>query len=491
VKQHLRLDFGGVRSGPRVTSQGFLKLDGVLGRCGVNRYTRDGKVVRELRLPEEVFSAESMESFAGAPLTYLHPPVTEAWLTRKSWRDYEIGSIGDTVKRLDGDFMGGVVTVKDDARVQETVAGKLRELSPGYRCVEMEMKPGVHELYGAYDCIQRGIIGNHVGFGPRGWGRQGREVEVKLDGSDAGHVGIMRLDQSELGEYLRMKIANSGLTLLEVAQRTNIIEPIHGDPLKFSGSTTQTWILESIIDGWTPRPTDAQLESLAKVLQLEIDDLIRLLPDGERRFDGHSHAPATRSKRMAAKSELKLDGLTVELEQRDHDVVRKAIDERDKQIVSLTGEKSALQAKLDGVTEKLTLAEKALTEAPAKVRAEVESRVKLEATAQRFGVKLDGLTTETAIKQAVILKLKPKADLTGKDEAYINARFDSAVEDAGTGGAAAAAETNPGLAKLTQVAATPTSTEVRVDGGSTDEDPDPEAARKARLKTQGEAWQKK
>lgn len=311
----LRLDFAGMRD-PRVTSQGFLRLDAQLGRCGVLRYTQpDGSVRRELRLPEEVFAADAMASLEGAPLTYKHPPRSDAWINRQTWREHQIGFVGDTITRLDGDFVGGTVTVQDELRVNEVATGKLRELSPGYTCREMEMKPGVHATYGAYDAIQRGIIHNHVGLGPQGWGRQGRDVAVHLDAADDDDVGILRLDQSALGDFLRARILESGMTVLEVAKSARIIDPIQGDPLKFTGATQPTWILESILDGWTPRPTDEQLEALARVLGLRMDALLALLPTSDAPSGGR-HLPGAR---QDARDDIDPDRVRAERLKREQD----------------------------------------------------------------------------------------------------------------------------------------------------------------------------
>jgi len=444
-KAVLRLDFGAPMRGPKVTTQGFLRLDAQLGRCGVNRYQQaDGSIRRELRLPEEVFAPKAMESLAGAPLTYKHPPAADAWITRSTWRDHQIGFVGDAIARLDGDLVGGAVTVQDEKRVDDVLSGKLHDLSPVY-VSRIDNVSGVHDLYGAYDCIQRNIVHNSVGIGERGWGRQGKDVAIRLDGQDAAGAAVLRLDASALGEYLRSAIQASGLSFMDVAKATGIIEPIVGDPLKFTGCSTQTWILESILDGWTPRPTDAQLEALAKVLRLEMDDLIRQLPESERRYDGLTHRPTARKASMQT-IEIKLDGLSLDLPSRDADIVRKAIDARDAEIAKLKTEFSTLQARADGLNEKLTAAQKELTEAPAKVRAQVEARVALEGTAKRFEVKLDGddgkPKTDRQLREDVVRKLKPTADLTGKDDAYVQARFDSAVEDAPS----SSASVNPGLA---------------------------------------------
>ncbi|MEI6805588.1 MAG: DUF2213 domain-containing protein, partial [Myxococcaceae bacterium] len=68
-----RFDFVGTTQALETTSQGFVRVDARLTRTGIFTYHQDGKVTRELRLPEEVFRSDSLKSIAGAPVTDLHP----------------------------------------------------------------------------------------------------------------------------------------------------------------------------------------------------------------------------------------------------------------------------------------------------------------------------------------------------------------------------------------------------------------------------------
>jgi hypothetical protein len=112
-------------------------------------------------------------------------------------------------------------------------------------------------------------------------------------------------------------------------------------------------------------------------------------------------------------------------------VVQKALADRDAKITSLTADASAQQARFDGLTEKLTAAEAQVKDLPTKIRGEIAARVDLEGRARKVlgaDVKLDG-KTDRELREMVIAALKPKAELAGKDDAYIQARFDSALEE--------------------------------------------------------------
>lgn len=170
-----RLDFGRFSKVTR-TPQGGMRVPANLTRVGVFVYRRaDGAEVRELRPAEEVFAEDSLATLAGAPVTDLHPdgPVSPA-----TWRKLSIGHVGDEVK-ADGSFVAAKLRIQDGEAVAAVERGDRAELSCGYTC-QIDATPGVFEGE-RYDRIQRSIRYNHVAIGPRGWGRAGGEVALRLD----------------------------------------------------------------------------------------------------------------------------------------------------------------------------------------------------------------------------------------------------------------------------------------------------------------------
>jgi hypothetical protein len=74
------------------TSDGFLKGRAVVTSVGVFTYqNKDGSFTRELRLPEEVFNADSLESMKMKPVANDHP--TEK-ITDENVKKYQVGSLG-------------------------------------------------------------------------------------------------------------------------------------------------------------------------------------------------------------------------------------------------------------------------------------------------------------------------------------------------------------------------------------------------------------
>jgi hypothetical protein len=95
---------------------------------------------------------------------------------------------------------------------------------------------------------------------------------------------------------------------------------------------------------------------------------------------------------------------------------------------------STLEAERDTYKERADKAEKELKEAkalaadPKRIDEAVKVKLVLMDAANRAGVEVKADMTDTEIKKAVILAKFPTAKLDGKDEAYITARFDAALE---------------------------------------------------------------
>lgn len=171
-----RIDRGNL-SKPVKMSNGWLRIDGRLTRTGVFTYrNNDGTMRRELRLPEEVFKSDAMQSFALVPVTDEHPP---GFLDAKNTREYARGSVAGTLRK-DGEFVAGELLVTDADLIKKLEDGAARELSCGYNC-DLDEKPGITSDGLRYDAIQRNIRGNHVAVVAKG--RAGPEARVRMDGA--------------------------------------------------------------------------------------------------------------------------------------------------------------------------------------------------------------------------------------------------------------------------------------------------------------------
>lgn len=155
-------------------ANGFLRAPAFLTRTGVFEYRLDdGSVRRELRLPEEVFHADALASFALAPITDDHP--AEGFVTAANAKALSVGHIGEGVKQ-DGDRVRALAMITDAGVVEKVRGGKV-QLSCGYVC---DLEPAAGEWNGQrYDAIQRGIRGNHVALVDVA--RAGPSAKLKLD----------------------------------------------------------------------------------------------------------------------------------------------------------------------------------------------------------------------------------------------------------------------------------------------------------------------
>lgn len=151
--------------GRRKTPQGYMVFpSSVIGRTGVQHY--DGAEVGELpgalvaldRPEREVFRDESVASFEGMPVTWMHPADLE--VTAQSWRTLAVGVV--TNVRREGDHLVGDVWVHDHRTVAAIEREGVEELSLGYSC---DLVDGGDQ--GAH-LTQTNIKGNHVAIVPRG-----------------------------------------------------------------------------------------------------------------------------------------------------------------------------------------------------------------------------------------------------------------------------------------------------------------------------------
>jgi hypothetical protein len=183
-----RFDYSAVGSQIETTPQGFLRIPAHLTRVGVVTYQdKSGHTIREFRPPEEVRHPDSLATLRSAPVTIGHV----AMVNPQNVSNLSVGHTGDTVKS--GDVVAGDVIIERQDAVEQVRAKKLEALSPGYVC-QIDTTPGEYKGQ-RYDQIQRRIRYNHVALLPKGAGRQGDEVSLRLDEADL--VSVERWDYDD------------------------------------------------------------------------------------------------------------------------------------------------------------------------------------------------------------------------------------------------------------------------------------------------------
>ncbi len=285
----------------------------------------DGTVVRELRTPEEVFSADSMESIKNVPITVDHP-------TTLVPTEGIVGETGDKPLCGDSIYLSVDMFIKDKEAIEEVKKGK-QYLSCGYSA-DIEMESG-RWLGMEYDARQKNIRYSHVSL---------------VDSPRAGETAMIRLDSSDA------VMVNDDIN--------------KNDPIK----------------------EDIMAEMTVKVDASEVKEAVK-----------------------EAVNEINVDALKADID-------------------TLTTEKTKLEAERDTLKDKVDSLEKKVTELEATkmdeatIKAAVARRMKILDAARIAEVEVKEDATEIDIQKAVITKVFPKANLDGKDEVYIMARFDGAIE---------------------------------------------------------------
>ena len=174
------------------TDEGFLKVPARISRIGIQEYLavemgitdkEPGAIIRVYRPEEEVFSEDSLASFATKPITDNHPPEL---VTSKNAKRFSVGHVGPEVTR-DGMFAQTLLHITDADAITKIESGKV-ELSNGYTA-DIEWTPGISPNGEQYDAIQRNIKGNHVAIVEKG--RAGSECRLADNLPTNGDKAIM------------------------------------------------------------------------------------------------------------------------------------------------------------------------------------------------------------------------------------------------------------------------------------------------------------
>lgn len=191
----------------RFTRDGYLVADVKAARTGIQQYAgwEVGKpeipVVNVYRSADQVFTTDSMGSYAHKPVTNDHP---DEEVTADNWRDVAVGQVGDEIKR-DGDFIRVPLIVMDAKAIKQVQDGK-RELSAGYTC-ELEFIDGVTPEGVAYQAIQKDIRINHVAIVDKG--RAG--PEARIGDKSWGHSPLPEFNDERTKQMDLRKILVDGL----------------------------------------------------------------------------------------------------------------------------------------------------------------------------------------------------------------------------------------------------------------------------------------
>ena len=312
------------------TAEGFLVARAPVTSIGVFSYRNpDGSERRELRLPEEVFNADSLASLRLKPLTLLHP---EEAVTPENIEALQVGSVGSDVTTDSYRVYVSLAATKKDG-IDAVEKGTARSLSCGYSC-DIEWTSGTW-MGMKYDCIQRNIRYNHVALVPVPRAGDGNSIRMDSAGTP------------KLPDMNKYEVNNN--------KNEDKMDKIHLDGADYQAEPQVIAAYNKAVD--------------------------------------------------------RADGLEKELEKLRNDSKAEA--------EKLTAKISATEGERDSFKERL---DKAEAELAAKAHLDILGK------AAAAGVEVKADMADADIKKAVIGKVFPSAKLDGKDEAYIDARFDCACE---------------------------------------------------------------
>lgn len=369
------------------TPEGYLIDNPILTRVGIFEYHNpDGTIRRELRLPEEVFAAESLASYKGKPVILTH----EAGLVDvDNVQQEHIGTIlSEGIQ--DGDNVRAQIIIHDARKLDYG----LRELSLGYS-LDLEEVPG--EWQGQpYDAIQRNIRVNHLALVEKA--RAGDSARLNIDGEDT---------QEEKGGNQMSKARKDGLTPEEIARLVEEYKQRQAQRMQNSNPTAD--------EGTNP---DEQTTD-------------------EDEADPVKEVKDRRDRRDASGDCETMDEASGVIAQQDEDI-QKLLDFIAQLQAKIDFDEASAEeeAKTDseGETAEANADEEEPQENPLNMDSiDVYVNQKIELIRLGDKLNLDGIETMKPMdaKKAIIKKVHPNIRLDGKDTAYINAMFDIAKESVG------------------------------------------------------------
>ena len=348
------------------TNEGFLKGRAIVTSIGVFTYKRaDGTIQRELRLPEEVFAPGTLNSMKLKPVTLNHP--TEL-VTSDNADKLQVGSLGD-----------------NPSWTKEWHDRNWEEVTDGINCA-IDM---IVTKKDAIDAILNGKQALSMGYTC--------DLEMAEPGSTWCGVEY---------DFIQRNIRYNHCAIVDSARA--------GDNAKIElRADSEDAVLEDImvtkIDGGTKM-------SLKKIkldgIEYEAEESVIKALNAEK-------ARADAAENDACETKKSMDKKVADLEDKEKEL-EKRISELEAERDSAKEKKDAAEAELEKV--------KADAADPTHLDEAVKAKIELLHNAEKAKVEVKEDMSDMDIKKAIITSQFPKANFDGKDDVYIQARYDSAVE---------------------------------------------------------------
>lgn len=351
------------------TPEGFLTGRAITTSVGVFTYlNKDGSKTRELRLPEEVFNSDSLGTMKLKPVVNSHP---KEKVTDENIKKYQVGSLGSnpssTVQEKNWDGFTPLEKLTDGFHVAIDMVINDKDTIN-------DVLNGKRALSMGYECETEVAEPGSVWCG-MAYDCIQRNIRYNHcaieDAARAGDAARIRMDSADFGPDDAVLINHTDAS---------------GDSPRSNSTEDKMGMKKINLDG-----VDYEGE----------EKLIQFFQDQKKRAD-------------AAEKEL-------EKARADSTEAKAAI--------------SKIEADRDIQKDRADKAENALKEAreqaldPKRLDEAVNARIILFDAAERAGVETKDGMSDLEIKKAVIGAVSPSAKLDGKDDVYIAARFDAAVEE--------------------------------------------------------------
>jgi hypothetical protein len=165
------------------TGEGFLKARISVAKPGVFPYfDESGNISNRVKLPDEIFSTQTLDSIKGAPLTKDHPQEngSHIFVDSKNYKKYSKGNVSEP--KVVGNEIQAIATIYDAELVAEAKRRhenneKQFESSIGFKSLIIN-ETGIYDNK-EYDAIQRQIIVNHIALVEAG--RAGSDIKLHFD----------------------------------------------------------------------------------------------------------------------------------------------------------------------------------------------------------------------------------------------------------------------------------------------------------------------
>lgn len=382
--------------GTYFTDEGYLIDHPIVTSIGIFEYANpDGSIRRELRLPEEVFAKESLDSYKGKPIIITHDA---GMVTNENVDDEIIGTILSPGYQ-DGEHVRAEIVIHNTNALKEC---ELRELSLGYS-LESEDNPGEWEGK-PYDCIQRNIRINHLALVQNA--RAGESARLNVDGKDK--KGNQQKQKGLISKMIKKRTQRTD-------ENTLTPEELQAAIAMYQAAQSQTTDSED-----TPAATKEDEDDTPAPTPQET---VQIVKDRKDRRDSEE------------KSEMTLDEACSTIQEMDEDignllgvidqlVAEKEFDENDTPSETAADEDENKDEEENGDDDKSEAGSLNMDSAD-----RLFSK-KLEVVRIGDRLNMNGLENMKLLdaQKAIIRKVRPSLRLDGKSDTYIQAAFDLAKE---------------------------------------------------------------